>query len=343
MAVRGVENNGRAPLIEVEDLVKHFPLRTGLFGGSAAVHAVNGVSFSVPRGGSLGLAGESGCGKSTTAKLLVRLFAPTSGSIRFDGQDINTLKGAELKRFRRRAQLMFQNPYESFSPRFTILRSLSEPLIIHGVKDPSERTERVLQALRDVQLRPAETYLNKYPHQLSGGQLQRVVLARALVLEPEFLAADEPVSMLDVSVRAGILNTMKEQAAKRDLTTIYISHDLSLIQYLCDTTAIMYLGQIVEIGPTGPIIDEPLHPYTRALISAIPIPEPERERITVPIQGGIPSAIDLPSGCPFHPRCPAAMDICRRKLPPPVKAADGRTVRCFLYGGADEAKDERAA
>lgn len=342
MAVGGVAPREHEPLIEVRDLVKHFPLRRGLLanlaGETDAVRAVNGVSFTVARGQSLGLAGESGCGKSTTAKLLLKLIEPTSGTIRFEGEDLTALRGTSLKEFRRRAQLMFQNPYESFSPRFTIARAVAEPLIIHGVKDPDERAQRVRQALNDVHLRPAEAFLHKYPHQLSGGQLQRAVLARALVLEPEFLAADEPVSMLDVSVRAGILNTMKEQSEKRQLTTVYISHDLSLLQYLCDATAIMYLGQIVEMGPTAAVIEEPKHPYTQALIATIPIPEPERRRTVIPIHGGIPSAINVPKGCPFHPRCPYAMDICRERVPPPVQA-DGRTVRCFLYGGKDEAAE----
>jgi oligopeptide/dipeptide ABC transporter ATP-binding protein len=329
------------PLIEVQDLVKHFPVKRGFIGGLTgaqdAVHAVNGVSFDVRRGEVLGLAGESGCGKTTTAKLLLKLFEPTSGTIRVAGQEIAGLRGSALKAFRRRTQLMFQNPYEAFSPRFTILRAVSEPLIIHGVSDPAERVERVRRALDDVHLRPAESFFGKHPHQLSGGQLQRVALARALVLEPEILVADEPVSMLDVSVRAGILNTMKELSRKRNLTTIYISHDLSLIQYLCATTAIMYLGRIVEIGPTARIIGAPQHPYTQALVSAIPIPVPGRPPAVIPIKGGIPSAIDLPSGCPFHPRCPYAMEICSVEMPPQV-AAEGRMVRCFLHGGREEAE-----
>lgn len=327
------------PLIEVRDLVKHFPLGGGLLGGLAgrrgAVQAVNGVSFDIKRGEIVGIAGESGCGKTTTAKMLLKLYEPTSGSIAIDGQDLRTLKGAELKAFRRRAQLMFQNPYESFSPRFTILRAVSEPLIIHGLGDAAERTERVRQALEDVHLRPAESFFQKYPHQLSGGQLQRVVLARALVLDPDFLVADEPVSMLDVSVRAGILNTLKELSKSRNLTVVYISHDLSLIQYLCDTTAIMYLGRVVEMGPTRQVIGQPQHPYTRALIATIPIPEPNRPEKAIPIKGGIPSAIDLPSGCPFHPRCPYVMDVCPTRMPPPVEVG-GVSVRCFLHGGAEE-------
>jgi oligopeptide/dipeptide ABC transporter ATP-binding protein len=326
------------PLIQVRDLVKHFPLGGGLLGGLAghrdAVRAVNGVSFEINRGEIVGIAGESGCGKTTTAKLLLKLYEPTSGSILFDGQDLTALKGDSLKAFRRRAQLMFQNPYESFSPRFTILRAVSEPLIIHGIANAAERAERVRQALEDVHLRPAESFFQKYPHQLSGGQLQRVVLARALVLEPDFLVADEPVSMLDVSVRAGILNTMRELSKRRNLTVVYISHDLSLIQYLCDTTAIMYLGRIVEMGPTRRVIGQPQHPYTRALIATIPIPEPDRPEKTIPIKGGIPSAIDLPSGCPFHPRCPSVMDVCPTRMPPPVEVG-GVSVRCFLHGGAE--------
>jgi len=333
------QNRGTAgALIEVRDLVKHFPVGSGLLGSLAGrrqcVQAVNGVSFDVRRGEVLGIAGESGCGKSTTAKLLLKLFEPTSGTIRFDGQDLGTLKGPALKAFRRRVQLMFQNPYESFSPRFTILRAVSEPLIIHRIGNAQERIERVRQALQDVHLRPADAFLHKYPHQLSGGQLQRVVLARALVLEPDVLIADEPVSMLDVSVRAGILNTLRELTARRNLTVIYISHDLSLIHYLCDTTAIMYLGQIVEMGPTTRIINDPQHPYTKALIAAIPVPEPGRPERALPIKGGIPSAIQMPRGCPFHPRCPSAMTICSMRLPPPV-IVNGVEVRCFLHGGAD--------
>jgi oligopeptide/dipeptide ABC transporter ATP-binding protein len=326
------------PLIQVRDLVKHFPLGGGVLSGLAghrdAVRAVNGVSFDIRRGEIVGIAGESGCGKTTTAKLLLKLYEPTSGSIFFDGQDVTALKGPQLKAFRRRAQLMFQNPYESFSPRFTILRAVSEPLIIHGLGDAAERTERVRQALEDVHLRPAESFFQKYPHQLSGGQLQRVVLARALVLDPDFLVADEPVSMLDVSVRAGILNTMRELSKRRNVTVVYISHDLSLIQYLCDTTAIMYLGRIVEMGPTRQVIGQPQHPYTRALIATIPIPEPNRPEKAIPIKGGIPSAIDLPSGCPFHPRCPYAMDVCSTRMPTPVEI-DGVSVRCFLHGDAE--------
>ena len=320
--------------IELSDLVKHFPIGGGLAGalsgGGGSVRAVNGVSLNIKRGEVIGIAGESGCGKSTTAKLLMKLFEPSSGTIRVDGEDIGKLKGAALKRYRRRAQLMFQNPYESLNPRFTIRRALLEPLIIHNIGTQQERMDRVMQAMHDVHLRPQENYLDKLPHQLSGGQLQRVVLARALMLEPEILVADEPVSMLDVSVRAGIMNTMRDLAVRRNLTVIYISHDLSLLQYLCDTTAIMYLGRVVEIGPTRKVIQEPQHPYTQALIAAVPVPNPERAETTIPIKGGVPSAIHIPSGCAFHPRCPHAMDICSTKVPQAV-SVDGVQVSCFLY------------
>jgi oligopeptide/dipeptide ABC transporter ATP-binding protein len=260
----------------------------------------------------------------------MKLFEPSSGTIEVDGKNLSSLHGAELKEYRRRAALMFQNPYESLNPRFTIERALHEPLIIHGVSDFAERDRRVRKAMDDVHLRPADTYLEKFPHQLSGGQLQRVVLARALILEPDFLVADEPVSMLDVSVRAGILNTMKELSAARNITVVYISHDLSLIQYLCDTTAIMYLGRVVEMGPTRRVIQHPQHPYTQALISTIPVPDPDREETPIPIKGGVPSALNIPTGCPFHPRCPYAMDICSTAFPPTVEV-EGVKVNCYLH------------
>jgi oligopeptide/dipeptide ABC transporter ATP-binding protein len=326
--------SGDAPFIEVQNLVKRFTPRGGLLGsfggGGDAVRAVNDVSFSIRRGEVIGIAGESGCGKTTTAKLLLKLHEPSSGSIRIDGVDIAELRGADLKQFRRRAQLMFQNPYESLNPRFTIERTLREPLIIHGVGEDAEKNERVRKALHDVHLRPVENFLGKFPHQLSGGQLQRVVLARAMMLEPDFLVADEPVSMLDVSIRAGVLNTMKELSRARGLTVVYISHDLSLIQYLCDTTAIMYLGSLVEIGPTRRVIQAPQHPYTQALIATIPVPEPGAAAADIPIKGGIPSAIRIPGGCPFHPRCPYAMDICSVEMPAPT-VIEGVTVRCHLH------------
>lgn len=328
--------------IEVKNLSKQYHIGGGLAGmvrGQAAqtIYAVNDVTFRLRRGESLGLAGESGCGKTTMGNLLVKLLEPSDGSIVFDGQELSLLRGEDLAMFRRRAQLMFQNPYEALNPRFTLYRSLAEPLIIHGWRDERKRRERVLDTLERVQLQPAELFLDKYPHQLSGGQLQRVVLARSLVLHPDFLVADEPVSMLDVSVRAGILNTMRRITREMGLTTVYISHDLSLLQYTCDRIAIMYLGQIMEIGPTEQIIHNPQHPYTRALVSAVPVPDPAVAAPELRIYEGVPRATQLFEGCPFQDRCPDVMEACREIAPPWVDVGKGQSRRdhfayCHLYG-----------
>ncbi len=324
-------------LLEVSDLRKEYPLHGGLLGPVLArrvVHAVNGVSFAVDEGGSLGLAGESGCGKTTTAKLILRLLRPTAGTIRFAGREIAGLEGSGLLAYRRQAQFVFQNPYEALNPRFTILRSLLEPLVIHDIgHSMRERVERVAGALSRVHLEPPETFFTKYPHQLSGGQLQRVVIARALLVDPVLLVADEPVSMLDVSVRAGVLNLMRELRAERHLTTIYISHDLALLRYMCDVTAVMYLGTICEIGPTAEVIEHPRHPYTQALVSAVPDPDPERPRAAVEIADTVPTPFHLPPGCPFADRCPKVMTHCRTVRPLLLPMEGGSSVACHLYGG----------
>ena len=336
-------------LLEMRDVSKRFKIGGGLAGllrgdKEQTVYAVNNISFTLKRGESLGLAGESGCGKSTTGKLLVKLLDSSGGQIIFDGADLAGLEDEALLSFRSRVQLMFQNPFEALNPRFTLYRSLTEPLIIHGWKDDDARLNRVIETLDRVNLRPAEVFLDKYPHQLSGGQLQRVVLARALVLHPDFLVADEPVSMLDVSVRAGILNTTRRLARELGLATVYISHDLSLLQYTCDRIAIMYLGEIVEIGPSHDVINNPQHPYTKALIAAVPVPDPTVENPPLRIQEGVPRPTEQFAGCPFAQRCPEAMQACLTVRPPQIIAENEHMAQCHLYGEhRDSPKLERAA
>lgn len=343
---------GDTPLVEVRSISKRYKIGGGLAGlvrgeRERTIYAVNDVSFSLQRGESLGIAGESGCGKSTTGKLLVKLLDPSEGNIIFDGQDVESLSSSALKDFRRRVQLMFQNPFEALSPRFTLYRSLAEPLMIHGWDSEQKRLERILETLDQVNLRPPEAFLDKFPHQLSGGQLQRVVLARALILRPEFLVADEPVSMLDVSVRAGILNTMRDLAKEMNLTTVYISHDLSLLQYTCDRIAIMYLGNLVEIGPTNEVINNPKHPYTQALIKAVPAPDPTYPTPELRVREGVPRPTQLAQGCPFVERCPEAMEACLNIAPPNVTIAEEHEALCHLYGEHAEstplAKQEQTA
>ena len=324
-------------LLEMRDVSKRFKIGGGLAGllrgdKEQTVYAVNNISFTLRRGESLGLAGESGCGKSTTGKLLVKLIDASDGEILFDDAALSALEGEALLGFRKRVQLMFQNPFEALNPRFTLYRSLTEPLIIHGWQDEDQRLQRVVETLDRVNLRPAEVFLDKYPHQLSGGQLQRVVLARSLVLHPDFLVADEPVSMLDVSVRAGILNTTRRLARELGLATVYISHDLSLLQYTCDRIAIMYLGEIVEIGPSHEVINNPQHPYTQALIAAVPVPDPTVENPPLRIQEGVPRPTERFIGCPFAQRCPDAMEACLTMRPPKITDERGHTAQCHLYG-----------
>jgi oligopeptide/dipeptide ABC transporter ATP-binding protein len=305
-----------AALIEARGLTKHFGAEPGslsaLFGRTRLTRAVDGIDFHLERGETVGLLGESGSGKTTTGRLLLKLTPPSAGSVRFDGEDIEGLRGQALKSFRRRAQLVFQNPFEALNPRFTVRKALAEPLINAGVPRV-EHEDRMVQAMRRVHLPDAHTYFGKYPHQMSGGQLQRVVLARALILEPAFIVADEPVSMLDVSVRAGILNVMREVRDSLGLTAIYISHDIALVRYVCARTLVMYKGRIVEDGPTEAVIRNPRHPYTRALIRAVPVPHVHQPRDPVPIRRG--SATDLGTGCRFRDRCPHAAERCAVEVP----------------------------
>jgi peptide/nickel transport system ATP-binding protein len=304
------------PLVEVVDLVRHYPVARPWWsafrrsGPDRVVHALDGVSFEVRRGEILGLAGESGSGKTTTGETLVRLQDPTAGHLRFQGEAVEGLRGRRLKAFRRHAQMVFQDPYETLNPRMTIEDIVGEPLTIHGLAAGDERRERVLAALERGGLRPPADYLVRFPHELSGGQRQRVAIARAIVLEPDFLVADEPVSMLDVSIRAGVLNLLRRFRDEDGISIVYVSHDLPTIRYVADRTAIMYLGQIVEIGPTEAVIRGRAHPYTQLLLEASPEPDPDVVKPALEARGEIPSAIDLPNGCRFHTRCPVATERC---------------------------------
>ncbi len=331
----------QGPLLRVEGLRRSFSLSKGLLGrrpkaGQADVlHAVNGVSFEIPRGETLGLAGESGSGKSTTGELLVRLQEPTDGRILFDGSDVAHLRGRALKEFRRNVQMVFQDPYESLNPRFTIFEAVAEPLRIHGVGDRQSIRERVIEALEEAELRPALDYLARYPHELSGGQRQRVAIAKAIVLKPAFIVADEPVSMLDVSVRAGVLNLLKRLQADLGLTMLYVSHDLATVKYLSQRMATMYLGNLVEVAPTEVMPQQALHPYTQALFAAVPVADPESERPPVPILGDLSVQTGSQPGCPFAPRCPKAMDHCRTLRPELREFSPNHYVSCHLFHDQD--------
>jgi len=320
-------------LIEAINLKKHFTVRHNLFYSSFkdgnTLKAINGITIKISPGDSLGLAGESGCGKTTTGKLLLKLYEPTEGKYYFNEKDVSSLrKKTEIKQFRKLSQLMFQNPFDALNPRFTIGKSLTEPLIIHNMGNKREKENLVKFYLEKVNLKPVNNFIEKYPHQLSGGQLQRIVLARALITNPIFLVADEPTSMLDVSVRATVLNLMKEISQEFNLTTLYISHDLSLIQYMCKDIAIMYLGKIVETGSTLGVIENPQHPYTQALINAVPIPDPEIKKDEIRIKNYVLNPYKLPLGCIFQNRCQSAIDICFQKEPLLGDKKCGHQVAC---------------
>lgn len=329
----------KAVTVEACNLVKYFELKLGFFKTLTTrqapfVHAVDGVNFAVRKGEIFGLVGESGCGKTTTGRCLLRLVEPTQGKVLFNGRDIVPLSlEHEVRKLRRKMQIIFQDPYESLNPRMSIYDIISEPLRIQKVTESeNEVRERVIEALEDLDLVPPEEFLYRFPHELSGGQRQRIAIARASVLKPEFLVADEPVSMLDASIRSEVLKLLLGLQKKMHTSVLYITHDIALARHVCDRMAVMYLGKIVEKGLIENVIGKPLHPYTEALIAAVPVPDPTARRIEVVIKGEVPSAVNPPPGCRFHTRCPHAMDICRKKEPPLIEVDKNRFVACHLYG-----------
>jgi oligopeptide transport system ATP-binding protein len=320
------------PLLQVSDLVKHFGVGGGLFGAPAGlVRAIDGVSFTLNRGETLGLVGESGCGKTTTGRCILQLEKPTSGSILFEGVELTTLPAEELRAVRPRMQVIFQDPYSSLNPRMPIGDILAEPLKVHKViSDAGKRRERVQELLAQVGLLPR--HAERFPHQLSGGQRQRVGVARALAMNPSLIVCDEAVSALDVSIQAQFINLLEDLQARLGLTYLFIAHDLSVVRHISDRIAVMYLGKIVELADRKALYEDPLHPYTKALLSAVPIPDPalEATRERTVLRGEVPSPLNPPSGCVFHPRCPIAVDRCSAEIPPLREIKPGHWAACHL-------------
>jgi oligopeptide transport system ATP-binding protein len=319
-------------LVQVRDLKMHFPITQGIViqRKVGAIKAVDGVSFDIIRGETLGLVGESGCGKSTTGRAILQLYRPTAGEVYFEGEDLIALKGEKLRRMRRRMQMIFQDPYASLNPRMTVGDIIGEPLTVHNISKGKERRERVQELLQVVGLNPY--FVNRYPHEFSGGQRQRIGVARALAVHPDFIICDEPISALDVSIQAQIINLLEELQEEFDLTYLFIAHDLSVVRHISDRIAVMYLGKIVELTTRFELYDDPKHPYTQALLSAVPIPDPvvEEERRRVILEGDVPSPANPPVGCNFNTRCPRVMDVCYEKEPAFLDSGDGHWVACFL-------------
>ncbi len=316
-------------LLRVENLVKHFPLRSGFFGGrTGTVRAVDGISFAIGMGQTLGLVGESGCGKSTTGRLLLRLIEPTSGKITFDGIDLLALDHAAMRAQRRSLQIIFQDPYASLNPRMTVEQTLAEPLALYGLAS-GHRRERIAELLSLVGLTPQHG--ERYPHEFSGGQRQRIGIARALAVEPQLIVCDEPVSALDVSIQAQVINLLQDLQQQLALSYVFIAHDLAVVKHIASRVAVMYLGRIVEYADTQQLFGQPRHPYTQALLSAIPVPEPGRERRRIILEGEVPSALDPPSGCRFRTRCPYARARCEAEDPPLSDDGNGHATACHFW------------
>ncbi|HKK83533.1 MAG TPA: ABC transporter ATP-binding protein [Atribacterota bacterium] len=316
-------------LIEVKNLKKWFYVGKVVAGKREALRAVDGVSFFINNKEVLGLVGESGCGKTTCGKMLLRIIDPTSGSIFFDNEEITYLAKQKMKRFRRRMMIIYQDPFGSLDPRMRIGKAISEPLEVHNIGTPHEREERVAELMEKVGLSPDQ--INRYPHEFSGGQRQRIGIARALATNPEFIVADESVSALDVSIQAQIINLLQQLQAEFGLTLLFVAHDLSVVKHICDRVAVMYLGKIMEMADKKSLFSNPKHPYTQALLSAIPIPDPTKRKEQDILMGDVPSPVNPPAGCRFHTRCPQVMDICKKEEPPLREVKPGYHVACHLY------------
>ena len=332
-----MSNKDNTVLLSVEDLKKHFPVRIGAYGEKkATVQAVNGITFQIHKGETLGMVGESGCGKSTAGQTILQLYRPTSGKVIFNDLDISKMEEKDLRTLRPKMQIIFQDPYSTLNPRMTVGTAIAEPMQAHNILPKEKQDARVAELLTKVGLNPS--YANRYPHEFSGGQRQRICIARALACDPEFIVCDEPISALDVSIQAQIINLLQDLQDEFGLTYLFVAHDLSVVRHISDRVAVMYLGQLVELAPKDALFEHPLHPYTAALLSSVPKPDPaeERQRERVVLTGDVPSPIAPPSGCRFHPRCPLATEQCAREVPAWREIAAGRWVACHEVKSKDQ-------